>query len=263
MGIPLLRGRAFTERDNAGSPEVIVINDTLAAKYWPNEDALGKRMTIGYNNSGPREIVGIVAGVKNGNLADAAAPQMYTPFDQTPWPFLGAVVRTTAAPESVSASLRAMLARLDPMQAGELKTLEEYAAKSVATPRFTAYLVGGFAVFAMLLAGFGLFSVMAYSVTQRRREFGIRMALGAQPADVRSLVVGQAVRTGAIGIVVGLAAAFAATRVLSGLLFGVGANDPATFAGVSATLAAVLLIAAYLPARRATRVDPMSALRSE
>ncbi len=263
MGIPMLRGRGFTERDNAGSPEVMIINDTLAAKHWPNEDALGKRMTIGYNNSGPREIVGVVAGVKNGNLADAAAPQMYTPFDQTPWPFLAAVVRTTAAPESVSASMRAMLARLDPMQAGDLKTLEEYAARSVATPRFTALLVGGFAVFAMLLAGFGLFSVMAYSVTQRRREFGIRMALGAQPADVLGLVVGQAVRTGAIGIVVGLAAAFAATRVLSGLLFGVGASDPATFAGVSATLAAVLLIAAYLPARRATRVDPMSALRSE
>ena len=264
MGIPLLRGRAFTERDAAGAPDVLIINDTFAAKYFPNEDAIGKRVTIGYNKTGPREVIGIVGAVKNGALTDTATSQMYTPFDQTPWPFLTALVRTTAAPEAVAASMRAMMARLDPLEsAGELKTLDQYVARSVATPRFTAFLVGGFAVFAVLLAGFGLFSVMAYSVTQRRREFGIRMALGAQPRDVRGMVVGQAIRTGAIGIVVGLTAAFAATRVLSGLLFGVGATDPATFAGVCATLVGVLLAAAYLPARRATRVDPMSALRTE
>jgi len=264
MGIPLLRGRAFTERDAAGAPDVLIINDTFAAKYFPNEDAIGKRVTIGYNKTGPREVIGIVGGVKNGALTDTATSQMYTPFDQTPWPFLTALVRTTAAPETVAASMRAMMARLDPLEsAGELKTLDQYVARSIATPRFTAFLVGGFAVFAVLLAGFGLFSVMAYAVTQRRREFGIRMALGAQPRDVRGMVVGQAVRTGAIGIVVGLTAAFAATRVLSGLLFGVGATDPTTFAGVCATLVGVLLAAAYLPARRATRVDPMSALRTE
>src|SRR6185503_14679817 len=117
MGIPLLRGRAFTDRDGAAAPEVVVINDTFAAKYWPNEEALGKRITIGYNKTGPREIVGIVGTVKRGSLADPAAPQMYTPFEQTPWPFLAAIVRTTAAPESVAASMRAMLARIDPMQA--------------------------------------------------------------------------------------------------------------------------------------------------
>ena len=264
MGIPLLRGRVFTERDGVGAPDVIVVNDTFAAKYWPNEDAIGKRITIGYNKTGPREIVGIVAGVKRGNLADPPEPQMYTPFEQTPWPFLAAVVRTTAAPETAAASIRAMVARLDPQEdAGELKTFEEYVARSVATPRFTAFLVGAFAVFALILAGLGLFSVMAYSVAQRQREIGIRMALGAQPGDVRGMVVGQAVRVGAIGLALGLPAAFAVGRVLDTLLFGIGPGDPATFLGVSATLMAVLLLAAYLPAQRATRVDPISALRTE
>jgi putative ABC transport system permease protein len=264
MGIPLRRGRAFTERDAAGAPDVILINDTFAAKYWPNEDPLGKRITIGYNNTGPREIVGIVGTVKRGTLADPVAPQMYTPFEQTPWPFLAAVVRTTAAPETVAESFRAMVARLDPQQAAEeMKTLDEYVARSVATPRFTAFVISAFAVFALLLAGLGLFSVMAYSVAQRQREIGIRMALGAQPTDVRSMVVWQAVRIGAVGIAIGLAGAFAVGRVLSSLLFGVGPNDPLTFVGVSATLVGVLLVAAYLPARRATRVDPITALRTE
>jgi putative ABC transport system permease protein len=264
MGIPLLKGRAFTERDNEHAADVLIINDTFAAKYWPNEDPIGKRITIGYNNTGPREIVGIVGTVKGSALSDAAVPQMYTPFEQTPWPFLAAVVRTTAAPESVGASLRAMLGRIDPLQAaGELKTLDEYVARSVATPRFTAFMVGAFALFALLLAGFGLFSVMAYSVAQRRREIGIRMALGAQPSDVRGMVVAQAVRTGAIGLAAGLIGALAATRVLASLLYGVSPNDPATFAAVSAALMAVMLLAAYLPARRATRIDPITALRTE
>jgi predicted permease len=264
MGIPVLRGRAFTERDNDSSPNVVIINESLAAKYWPNENALGKRMTIGYGNTGPREVIGIVGTVKRGTLADAAAEQMYTPFEQTPWPFMAAVLRTTAAPESAAGSIRAMMARIDPLQSpGELKTLEQYVERSVATPRFTAFLVGAFATFALLLAGFGLFSVMAYSVAQRRREIGIRMALGAQASDVRGMVVSQAVKTGLIGLAIGLAGALAAARVLDRLLYGVRPHDPVTFAAVSLLLLAVMLLAAYLPARRATRVDPMTALRTE
>jgi putative ABC transport system permease protein len=264
MGIPVLKGRGFTERDSAQAPDVVIINETLAAKYWPNENAIGKRMTIGYDKTGPREVVGIVGTVKRGTLADTAEPQMYTPFDQTPWPFLAAVVRTSASPESAAGSLRTVMSRIDPLEgAAEIKTLEEYVAKTVATPRFTAYLVGAFATFAVLLAGFGLFSVMAYSVSQRRREIGIRMALGAQASDVRGMVVSQAVKTGLIGLAIGLAGALAAARVLETLLYGVRPHDPVTFAAVSLLLLAVMLVAAYLPARRATRVDPMTALRTE
>jgi predicted permease len=264
LGIRLVQGRAFTDRDDEHAPNVLVINETMARKYWPGEDPIGKRVTIGYNSTGPREIVGIAGDVKQVNLTDAVASQMYTPFAQAPWPFLTAFVRTTAAPESAAGSLRQALARLDPEQAaGEIRTLDQYLARSIATPRFTTILIGGFAGLALLLAGFGLYGVMAYSVAQRSREIGIRMALGAQAADVRSLVVGQAVRLGAAGLVLGLTGALALTRVLDSLLFGVTAADPLTFAAVSGMLMTVLVVAAYLPARRATRVDPVIALRTD
>jgi ABC-type antimicrobial peptide transport system permease subunit len=189
---------------------------------------------------------------------------MYTPFVQAPWPFLTAVAKTTAAPEAAAGSLRQALAHLDPEQAaGEIRTFDQFLARSIATPRFTAILLGAFAALALLLAGFGLYGVMAYAVAQRSREIGIRMALGAQAADVRSLVVNQAVRLGAAGLALGIAGALAATRVLDSLLFGVSASDPLTFAAVSAALISVLLLAAYLPARRATRVDPIVALRAD
>ena len=264
MGIPLVRGRGFGEHDDEHATGVIVVSEAMAAKYWPGEDPVGKRITIGYNTTGPREIVGVVGDVKQGDLTDARAPQMYAPFVQVPWPFLAAVVRTTAAPEATAGSLRQALARLDPQQAaGEIRTLDQYVARSIATPRFTALLVGSFAALALLLAGFGLYGVMAYSVAQRGRELGIRMALGAQARDVRALVVGQALRLGAAGLAIGLAGALLATRILDSLLFGVSARDPFTFAAVSAALVTVLLLAAYLPARRATRLDPMIALRTE
>jgi putative ABC transport system permease protein len=264
MGIHLVRGRFFTERDDEKAPNVILIGETFAKRYWPNEDPIGRRMTIGYNDTGPREIVGIVADVKQSNLAERPALEMYTPFPQTPWPFLAVVVRAHGDPTAMAASERRALAQIDPEQpAAEIKTLNDYVARAVATPRFTAMLFGAFAALALVLAGFGLFSVMAYSVAQRRREIGIRMALGAQPAAVRSLVLSQALWLGVVGLAVGLAGALAATRVLGALLFGVSASDPATFGAVSAALLFVMLAAAYLPARRATRVDPMIALRAD
>jgi predicted permease len=264
LGIKIVRGRAFTERDDEQAPPVVVINETMAAKYWPGEDPIGKRVKLSYNNSGPREIVGVAGDVKQTNLTDAVSSQMYTPFVQAPWPFLTAVAKTPASPEAAAGSMRQALAHLDPEQAaGELRTFDQYMARSIATPRFTAILLGTFAALALLLAGFGLYGVMAYSVAQRSREIGIRMALGAQSGDVRSLVVNQAVRLGAAGLIIGIAGALAVTRVLDSLLFGVTASDPLTFAGVSAALITVLLLAAYLPARRATRVDPIVALRAD
>jgi putative ABC transport system permease protein len=264
LGIKIVRGRAFTERDDEQAPPVVVINETMAAKYWPGEDPIGKRVKLSYNNSGPREIVGVAGDVRQTNLTDAVSSQMYTPFVQAPWPFLTAVAKTPASPEAAAGSMRQALAHLDPEQAaGELRTFDQYMARSIATPRFTAILLGTFAALALLLAGFGLYGVMAYSVAQRSREIGIRMALGAQSGDVRSLVVNQAVRLGAAGLIIGIAGALAVTRVLDSLLFGVTASDPLTFAGVSAALITVLLLAAYLPARRATRVDPIVALRAD
>jgi putative ABC transport system permease protein len=264
MGIRLVRGRPFSDRDNATAPAVAIVSEAFARKYFPGEDPLGRQVTIGYNSTGPREIVGVVADVKNGSLEEPSAGAIYAPFPQTPWPFMSAVVRTAGDATGAVAALHDLLPKLDPSQPpAEVKLLTNYVRRATATPRFTAALIGGFAALAVLLAGFGLYGVMAYSVVQRRREIGIRMALGAQPGDVRSLVVGQAVRVGALGLVAGLAGALAVTRVLGSLLFGVTATDPLTYAAVCAVLIAVVLLAAYLPARRATRMDPLVALRAE
>jgi len=263
MGIRVVRGRVFTERDDEHAPNVAIVSESFVKRYWPNDDPIGHRMTIN-NGTGAREIVGIVSDVKQGDLAEKAPLEMYAPFPQAPWPFVAAVARTLADPAAITTGLRAALTRIDPEQpAAEIKLLDDYVARAVATPRFTALLVGSFATMALLLAGFGLFSVMAYSVAQRGREIGIRMALGAQPSNVRSLVVTQALRLGGIGLVIGLVGALAATRVLDSLLFGISANDPVTFTAVCGALLSVLLLAAYLPARRATHVDPMIALRTE
>jgi putative ABC transport system permease protein len=183
---------------------------------------------------------------------------------QTPWPFLAVVARTTGDPVGLAATLRQAISGVDPdLAAGDVRTIDDYLAQSVATPRFNATLIAGFAALALFLAGCGLYGVMSYAVVQRRREIGIRMALGAQPGDVRSMVVSQALKMGLAGLLVGLAGAFAATRLLDNLLFGVGPSDPATFATVCGLLLGVVLVAAYVPARRATRVDPMVALRAE
>jgi putative ABC transport system permease protein len=264
MGIRVLNGRAFTEHDDARGHSVILISDTMARRYWPRGDALGKRITIGYNNTGPREIVGIVADVKNGSLADAAAPSLYTPFEQTPWPVVGLVVRTNGDSEAVRRSLATALARTAPdLPLEDVLVLSTFVAKTTAAPRFLTTVVSTFASFALLLAGCGLFSVMAYSVAQRRREIGIRMALGAAAADVRALVVGQAVRLGALGLALGLAGALAAGRLLESLLFQVRPVDPVTLVGVSVMLGLIVVIAASLPARRAVRVHPAQVLRAD
>src|SRR5436190_6180028 len=264
MGIRLVRGRVFNRGDRADTANVAIISESLARRYWPGEDPVGRHVTLGYNHTGPREIVGIVGDVKTVRLAERTQPALYTAFEQAPWPFLTAVVRAAAEEPSVAGALRAAIVTADPDQAiGRIQTITEYVARSIAAPRFTATLVGSFAAAALLLAGFGLFSVMAYSVAQRRREIGIRVALGAQPGDVRRMVVRQALQLGAIGLALGAAGAFAASRVLDSLLFGVSRSDPLTYAAVGLLLLVVVAAAAYLPVRRATRVDALVALRAE
>ena len=265
MGIPLRAGRAFTERDDERAPAVVVVSESLAQRYWPGEDAIGKRVTIGFNDLGSAEVVGIAGDVKQTGLAEAPRPQLYTAFPQAPWPFLAIVVRTAAAdPVALGPELRAAIALIDPDQPpGEIQTVEQFVAQSMAASRFQALLVASFAGLALLLAGSGLYGVLAYGVAQRRREIGIRMALGAQASDLRTMVVSQAIGMGALGLVVGTLAALVSARVIASLLYGVGPADPATFAAVGTLLLGVVAIAAYLPARRATRVDPIVALRSE
>jgi putative ABC transport system permease protein len=264
MGMRVVRGRGFTDRDDERAPQVLIIGETMARTYWPNDDPLGKRVTVGTDSWGVREIVGIVGDVKESQLSERARPEMYTPFPQTPWPFFTAVVRTEADAASLAPQIRAVVARLDPEQPpGDIATMTHYVGRAIATPQFTATLVSAFAALATVLAGLGLYGLLAYGVAQRRREIGIRMALGAQPRDVRSMVVSQALRLGAAGLGVGLAGALALTRVLESLLFGVSAADPLTFAAVCALLMAVVASAAYLPARRATHVDPIVALRAD
>jgi len=262
MGIPFLRGRGFSARDDEKAPPVAIINETLALRFWPGEDPVGRRLTSYGGVS--REVVGIVRDVKTRDLAESAGPQLYTPYVQRPWPFLAVVARTTGDPVALSATLRQAVAAVDPdLATGDVRTIDEYLAQSVATPRFNATLIAGFAALALFLAGCGLYGVMSYAVAQRSREIGIRMALGAQPGDVRGMVVAQALKMGLTGLIVGLAGALATSRLLDKLLFGIGPSDPATFAAVCTMLLGVVLIAAYLPARRATRVDPMVALRAE
>ena len=262
MGIQLVRGRVFTARDDENGPPVAIINETMARRFWPNEDPVGRRLTSYAGVS--REIVGIVRDVKNRDLAENAGPQLYTPYVQRPWPFLAVVARTTGDPVGLAATLRQAVASVDPdLAAADVRTIDDYLAQSVATPRFNATLIAGFAVLAVFLAGCGLYGVMSYAVVQRSREIGIRMALGAQPGDVRGMVVSQALQMGLAGLIIGLVGAFAAARLLDNLLFGIGPSDPATFATMCGLLLGVVLVAAYMPARRATRVDPMVALRAE
>jgi predicted permease len=264
MRITLVAGRAFTEADREGSPGVCIVNESLARRLFPGESPLGKIMLRGRDAEVQAEIVGVIRDVKTNGLSVPAPDEVYYPYRQLARPGMAVVARTEGDAAALQPVMRSAVAEIDKDQPISIfATLENNVWQSLGAQRIVASLTAAFAGLALALSAVGLYSVLAYAVSQRTSELGIRMALGAQPGDVRGMVVRQAVRTGAVGIVLGLAAAPIATRVLSSLLFGVSPNDPATFAGVAATLVAVLLAAAYLPARRATRVDPMLALRTE
>jgi putative ABC transport system permease protein len=268
MGIRLIEGRSFSRNDGAQSAPVVIINETMARRFWPNESPLGKRITVNVRfHSGqdlPREIVGVVADVRHAGLDLPAGPEMYTSHLQVSWPWMHLVLRTKVDPASMGPAVTAELRALDKsVPAPVARTLEDRLSDSLAARRFNLLLLGGFAALAVVLAGLGIYSVMAYAVTQRRREIGIRLALGARPSEVMKLVVGQGMALGLIGAGLGLVGAFVLTRLMKTLLFGVNPTDPWTFAVTPVLLLSVALLACYLPARRAARIDPLLALRHE
>ncbi|MFL6584250.1 MAG: ABC transporter permease [Chthoniobacterales bacterium] len=269
MGIPLRQGRVFDERDQFHSAPVVIVNERFAQKFFPGENVVGKRIQPGFSaEPGPekmREIVGVVGNVKHLSLRDQDSPEMYLSRTQIPFNITSLVVRTTVAnPSGLTSAIRKELAAIDgSIPLTSVKVFEEYISKSLARSRFNALLLSIFAGTALVLTAIGIYGVMAYSVAQRTNEIGIRIALGAAQSSIFRLVVGQAMALVAISVVVGLAGAFAATRLLNSLLFGINASDPVTFGGIVLLISAVAFLAAWLPARRAASVDPVIALRAE
>jgi putative ABC transport system permease protein len=268
MGIPLLRGRLFSEFDTASGPRVAIINSTMATRFFPDEDPIGKRIQltdrVKIGSQVYREIIGIVADVKSNALDQQSHPQTYEPYTLEPFPSMTLVVRAAGDPIGLGESIRREVFQLDREQPiFGIVTLERLISTSTSQQRFSMMLLGVFAGAAIALASIGLYGVMSYTVAQRKHEVGIRMALGAQRRDVLGLILFQGLRLTLGGIAIGLIAAWAATRLLISLLYGVSATDPLTFAGVSLLLIGVALFACYVPARRATKVDPLVALRQE
>jgi putative ABC transport system permease protein len=266
LGIPLLRGRTFTQADNPQAPGVVLISQSLARRFWPKGDAVGKTILIGHPE--PKNpsltIVGIVGDTKQYGLAAATRWEVYLSYLQHPTGNLRVVVRTAANPENLTAAVESQIRGVDQdVPFSEVETMRNVVSDSVGTQRITMLLLGLFAGLAIVLAAVGIYGVISYSVAQRTHEIGIRMALGAEQRDVLRFVVGKGFALTAFGIGAGLVGAFALTRLLSSLLFGVSATDPFVFGGVSLLLAVVALLASYIPARRATKVDPMVALRYE
>ncbi len=264
MGIRLVRGRLFTERDDAQAPRVAIINETLARREFPHEDPIGKRIAITQNGSPWREIVGVVGDVRQSGVDQAAPAQAYDVFAQKPFSIIYVIIRTDGDPAALATAVRPAVYAVDKDQpVGSIRPLEEILADGIARQRFATLLLTVFSLVALIIAAVGIYGVMAYNVTQRTGEFGIRLALGAQPHDVRLLVLAQGGKLVGLGLLLGLSAACAGARVTESILFKTDAHDPVALGAVTLLLAMVALIACLLPARRATKVDPMLALRAE
>jgi putative ABC transport system permease protein len=275
MRVPIVRGREVAETDRLDAPGVVVINEWLAERHWPGENPVGKRLTLDDPSQDPTwlTVVGVARNAVRGEWAASPEEELFVPFLQTRaylerastgFAYLTLVVRARGDPAALGPPIRRVVASLDRRApVSQVQTLEEVVAASTAGPRFHLLLLGAFAGVAVLLAALGIYGVMSYTVSRRANEIGIRMALGARPADVRWLIVRQGMVVVLGGTVVGLGGALGLTHLMSSLLYGVGASDPATFLAVSLLLGAVALAASYLPARRATRIDPLTALRCE
>ena len=266
MRIPLLRGRFFTDQDNSSTPRVALISEALAHQYFANQDPIGQQLIFGFPPQPglSREIVGVVGDVRDVSLGKAPEPMMYVPYRQAPVWGGQLVVRSALSPGSVSAAIREQVREVDKdLPITHMGTMASVLDDSVGQPRFRTWLLGLFGLLALILAAAGIFGVISYSVSRRTHEIGIRITLGASPQNVLRLILGESARLVVIGLVIGAAASLALSRYLATLLFGVRATDPLTFAAVAVLLAAVALAAAYVPTRRAMRVDPMVALRHE
>ena len=269
MGIPVRAGRVFNDNDRFDSTPVAIVNERWASKYFPGQNVIGKQIQPGFSaddkDAKMREIIGMVGNVKYLSLRKEETPEMYLPQTQIPFNEMTLVVRTSVSnPAALTSAIRGELAALDPnLPLTNVRVFDEYISRSLARPRFNALLLSIFAGTALLLTAIGIYGVMAYSVAQRTNEIGIRMALGAAQSSIFRLVVGQAMILVGISLVIGLVGAFAATRLLNSLLFGIGAWDPITFGLIVLLVSVVAFLAAWLPARRASRVDPIIALRSE
>jgi putative ABC transport system permease protein len=265
MGIPLVSGRTFAESDGAKAAGVGIVSVAMARKYWPAENAIGKRVRFESDANTPwMTIVGIVGDVRQLGLEKSPPPILYIPYRQFALPFTNVAVRSTAPSSTVTAMLRSAMTSVDPeLPFGEITTLQDVLDRSVDQPRFRATLLASFAVAALILAAVGVYGLMSYSVATRTREFGIRLALGAQPGQVLVSVMREGLVLALAGIGIGLGAAFLAVRVIASFLFGVDAGDPLTFVAVASLLLVVALAASYVPSRRALRVDPIAALRAD
>jgi putative ABC transport system permease protein len=264
MRVPMLRGREFAPQDDIKGAPVVIVNDAMARLHWPNEDAVGKRIVIDYDNKVPREIVGVVSNVKHFGLDAEAKPEMYVP--QYNYPFYASymVVRADGDQQTLSRAIQREIQGLDKdLPIYNVKTMEQLVSASVAQRRFNMLLMTCFAVIAVILAAVGLYGLISYSVNQRAHEIGVRMALGARQSDILKLILGHGLKLAVAGVVLGVIGAFALTRVISSLLYGVSATDPVTFVGISLLLLAVAVLASFIPARRAMNVQPNVALRYE
>ncbi|HEY6830651.1 MAG TPA: ABC transporter permease [Gemmatimonadaceae bacterium] len=267
FGTPLLLGRVFTAEDRANAPRVAVVNQTFVKRFMPNEDPIGKYVDIGWTRDGVRQggqIVGVVGDVRDNALDATADPTFYLPFDQAPDQGVVIAVRTAEPPASLTSALRGVVRDLDPsLPVYAVRTMEEHITSSVSRQRFYATLLGVFAAVALALAAVGLYGVIAYAVSQRTHELGVRVALGATGQRISRMVIGEGVILTVVGVAVGLAASLAGARLIAKLLYNVKTSDPLTFAGVALLLGAVAACASYIPARRAARVDPLVAMRGD